>query len=51
MKIQSLNKLTVLGGGVLGSQIAWHSAYKGKQVTIYDLYEEGLYSCRAGHER
>ena len=51
MKIQSLNKLTVLGGGVLGSQIAWHSAYKGKQVTVYDLYEEGLNSCRAGHER
>lgn len=51
MEIRKLTKLTVLGGGVLGSQIAWHSAYKGKQVTVYDLYQEGLDNCRAAHER
>ena len=36
MEDQSLTRLTVLGGGVLGSQIAWHSAFKGKQVKLYD---------------
>jgi 3-hydroxybutyryl-CoA dehydrogenase len=51
MEDQSLTRLTVLGGGVLGSQIAWHSAFKGKHVKVYDLYEEGLNSCRAAHAR
>ena len=51
METQSLKKLTILGGGVLGSQIAWHSAYKGKQVTVYDLYQEGLDNCRSAHDR
>ena len=51
MEIQSLRSLTVLGGGVLGSQIAWHSAYKGKQVTVYDLHQAGLDNCRSAHDR
>lgn len=48
---QQLDRLTVLGGGVLGSQIAWHSAYSGKTVTVYDAFEEGLETCRTAHGR
>ena len=30
-----IKNVTVIGGGVLGSQIAYQSAYKGFTVTIY----------------
>ena len=46
-----LNKLTVLGAGVLGGQIAWHSAYMGKDVVVYDLFDEALGRCRVAHEQ
>ena len=46
-----LHEVTVLGSGVLGGQIAWHSAFKGKTVSVYDIAEEALDSCRAMHER
>ncbi len=36
MSNQPIQKLTVLGAGVLGGQIAWHSAFRGKTVTVYD---------------
>ena len=42
MSGSGLNKLTVLGAGVLGGQIAWQSAFCGKSVVVYDLYEEAL---------
>ena len=51
MSTQQLNRLTLLGAGVLGGQIAWHSAFKGKQVVVYDLYEKGLEQCRADQQR
>jgi len=35
-------KITVVGGGMLGSQVAFQSAYKGKDVTLYDTMEAGL---------
>ncbi len=46
-----MNHLTVLGSGVLGGQIAWHSAYKGKTVVVYDINEDALARCRAAHEQ
>lgn len=46
-----LNKVTLLGSGVLGGQIAWHSAYQGKTVTVYDIAEEALEHCREMHDR
>jgi 3-hydroxyacyl-CoA dehydrogenase len=46
-----VNHLTVLGSGVLGGQIAWHSAYKGKSTVVYDISEEALERCRAAHAR
>lgn len=32
-----INKVVVLGGGVLGSQIAFQSAYSGFEVVLYDI--------------
>ncbi|MFJ7185833.1 3-hydroxyacyl-CoA dehydrogenase [Lysinibacillus xylanilyticus] len=34
--------ITVAGSGVLGSQIAYQSAFKGFNVTIYDINDEAL---------
>ncbi|WP_328412204.1 3-hydroxyacyl-CoA dehydrogenase [Nocardia sp. NBC_00403] len=47
--MSTLDKVTVLGGGVLGGQIAWHCAFKGKTVVIYDISEEALDRCRGAH--
>jgi 3-hydroxybutyryl-CoA dehydrogenase len=47
---QGIDRLTVLGGGVLGGQIAWHSAYSGKIVTVYDAFDEGLENCKRAHD-
>ncbi|UQE74255.1 3-hydroxyacyl-CoA dehydrogenase [Gordonia sp. PP30] len=40
--MSTITNLTVLGTGVLGLQIAFQSAYKGKTVTAYDLNDEIL---------
>lgn len=50
MATESLIGITVLGGGVLGGQIAWQSAFRGKTVVVYDLYEEGLAQCRTAQQ-
>jgi len=49
--MSQLDRVTVLGAGVLGSQIAWHSAFKGKTVVVYDLASDSLDRCRAAHEQ
>ena len=36
----NINNVTVLGTGVLGSQIAYQTAYSGFEVTAYDISEE-----------
>ena len=41
----------MLGAGVLGGQIAWHSAYKGKTVVVYDPFEDSLERCRGAQDR
>jgi 3-hydroxyacyl-CoA dehydrogenase len=46
-----LDNVVLLGAGVLGGQIAWQSAFKGKSVVVYDLREEGLEQCRADQQR
>nr|WP_237726924.1 3-hydroxyacyl-CoA dehydrogenase NAD-binding domain-containing protein [Rhodococcus jostii] len=48
--MSDLNRVTVLGAGVLGGQIAWHSAFKGKDVVVYDLHQKAIDNCRAAHE-
>jgi 3-hydroxybutyryl-CoA dehydrogenase len=47
MAIVSVERLTVLGSGVLGGQIGWHSAFKGKTVVIYDPFPDALANARA----
>ncbi|MBM7617592.1 3-hydroxybutyryl-CoA dehydrogenase [Weissella uvarum] len=37
-----IKNLVVAGGGTLGSQIAFQSAYFGKHVTIYDISDQAL---------
>ena len=36
---------------MLGGQIAWHSAFKGKTVVVHDISSDGLDKCRAAHEQ
>ena len=50
MADSELTNLTVAGAGVLGGQIAWHSAYHGKNVVVYDRDEDGLENCRTAHK-
>jgi len=45
-----INQVTTLGSGVLGGQIAWHSAFRGKTVVAYDVTEAALAKCRAAHD-
>ncbi|KZL41399.1 3-hydroxyacyl-CoA dehydrogenase [Secundilactobacillus collinoides] len=37
-----IKNVTVAGSGVLGSQIAYQSAYSGKNVTIYDISDDAV---------
>lgn len=50
MSHSGLNRIAVLGAGVLGGQIAWHSAYKGKSVAVYDPFPEALEKVKKAHE-
>lgn len=43
----SIQRVTVLGTGVLGAQIAFQTAYTGKHVTAYDISEEALTKARS----
>lgn len=38
----NFNNITVAGSGVLGSQIAYQIAFKGFNVTVYDINDEAL---------
>ena len=46
-----IEKVAVLGTGVLGSQIAYQTAYSGFDVTAYDISDEILERARDGFER
>jgi 3-hydroxybutyryl-CoA dehydrogenase len=48
MKIKNV---TIAGAGVLGSQIAWQTAFHGFHVTVYDLFEKGLETCKKSHQQ
>ena len=49
MSRSNLDRVTVLGAGVLGGQIAWHSAFRGKTVVAYDPFPEALEKARVAH--
>ncbi len=50
MSHSHLDRLTVLGAGVLGGQIGWHSAFKGKTVVVYDPFPEALRKAAVAHD-
>lgn len=50
MTNSKLTRLTVLGAGVLGCQIAWHSGFKGKTVVVYDPFPEALQKAKVAQE-
>ena len=45
-----IDNVTVLGTGVLGSQIAYQSAYSGFEVTAYDISDEIVNTARKRFE-
>jgi 3-hydroxybutyryl-CoA dehydrogenase len=45
-----ITNVTIVGGGVLGSQIAWQVAFNGFNVNVYDRSEQGLETCKAFHK-
>lgn len=45
-----LHQVTLIGSGVLGGQIAWHSAYMGKDVVVYDIAADAIARCRTAHD-
>jgi len=49
--MDEISKVTVLGTGVLGSQIAYQAAFHGYDVTAYDINDEAIENARArfGH--
>lgn len=44
----TIKKVTVAGSGVLGSQIAFQSAFKGFDVTVYDISQTWLTRLKSG---
>src|SRR5215468_8528502 len=46
----TISKVTVLGTGVLGSQIAYQTAYSGFEVTAYDISDEIVTAARKRFE-
>jgi len=46
-----LKNITIAGGGTLGSQVAWQTAFHGYNVTVYDAFEKGIESCKKSHQQ
>ena len=46
-----IENVTIAGGGTLGSQIAWQTAFKGFNVTVYDAFEKGLEMSKSFHKQ
>lgn len=45
-----IKNVTIAGGGTLGSQIAWQSAFMGFNVVVYDAFEKGLEASKSFHK-
>jgi 3-hydroxyacyl-CoA dehydrogenase len=45
-----IKKVTIAGGGTLGSQIAWQTAMHGFDVIVYDAFEKGLENSKKFHQ-
>jgi len=44
-----IKNVTIAGGGTLGSQIAWQTAFHGFDVTVYDAFDKGLEKSKSFH--
>jgi len=47
----NIKNVTIAGAGTLGSQIAWQTAFKGFNVTVYDAFEKGLVRGKQFHQQ
>ena len=47
----NIANVTVAGGGTLGSQIAWQTAFNGFTVTVYDAFDEGIEASKSFHKQ
>ena len=48
--IMEIKNVTIAGAGVLGSQIAWQTAFMGFKVVVYDPFEESIEKSKAFHK-
>ncbi len=46
-----IKKVTIAGGGTLGSQIAWQTAFRGFHVIVYDAFDKGLEGSKSLHKQ
>ena len=47
----TIKNVTIAGGGTLGSQIAWQTAFHGFNVTVYDAFDKGLERSKSFHKQ
>ena len=45
-----IKNVMIAGGGTLGSQIAWQTAFHGFNVNVYDAFEKGLETSKGFHK-
>jgi 3-hydroxybutyryl-CoA dehydrogenase len=45
-----IKNVMIAGGGTLGSQVAWQTAYSGFNVVVYDAFEKGIQASKAFHK-
>ncbi|WP_019504687.1 3-hydroxyacyl-CoA dehydrogenase [Pleurocapsa sp. PCC 7319] len=45
-----IKNVVVAGGGVMGSQVAWQTAWHDFNVTVYDAFDKGIERCKKFHE-
>ena len=47
----NIKNVTIAGGGTLGSQIAWQTAFKGFNVIVFDAFDEGIEASKNFHKQ
>ncbi len=47
----NIKNVTIAGGGTLGSQIAWQTAFNGFNVTVFDAFDKGIEASKSFHKR
>ena len=49
--IMEIKNVMIAGGGTLGSQIAWQTAFHGYNVVVYDAFDKGLEASKNFHKQ